>query len=249
MSNKQKKRVVIILQARMGATRLPGKPLKTVFGRPLLSYQIERLRRVQLADEIIIATTTESQDDQIVQFCKDENIAYFRGSPLDVLNRYLQAAKSAKADVIVRVTGDCPLIDPEVTDNVIQFYMDHQPKYDYVSNSLERTYPRGLDTEIFSMALLEEAAAKAKLPSEREHVTVYFYTHPERFSLKNVGNPVDLSKYRWTVDTTEDFELVEKILGELHPVNPDFRMNDILDLLKLHPEWNLINAHIQQKST
>lgn len=249
MSDKQKKRVVIILQARMGATRLPGKPLKNVLGRPLLSYQIERLRRVQLADEIIIATTTEPQDDQIVQFCKDENVAYFRGSPLDVLDRYYQAAKFAKADVIVRVTGDCPLIDPEVTDKVIRFYIDHQPQYDYVSNSLERTYPRGLDTEIFSMALLEQAASKAKLPSEREHVTVYFYTHPERFSLKNVGNAVDLSKYRWTVDTSEDFELVEKILGDLHPKNPDFRMHDILDLLDLHPEWNLINAHIQQKNT
>ncbi|HEV8052354.1 MAG TPA: glycosyltransferase family protein [Parachlamydiaceae bacterium] len=247
MVKTKKKRVVIILQARMGSTRLPGKPLKKVLNRPLLSFQVERLRRAQLVDEIIIATTTEPQDDLIVQFCKDEKIAYYRGSALDVLDRYRQAAKNAHADIVVRVTGDCPLIDPEEVDKVIKFYLDHLPEYDYVSNSLERTYPRGLDTEIFSMAMLEEASKEAKLPSEREHVTLYFYTHPESYSLKNVAHSKDLSNYRWTVDTTEDFELITKILETLYPSNPDFKMDDILHLLDKHPEWNLINAHIKQK--
>ena len=247
MPKTTKKRVVIILQARMGASRLPGKPLKQVLGRPLLSYQIERLRRSQLADEIIVATTTEQEDDQIVKFCEEEHINFFRGSALDVLDRYYQAAKSVKADVIVRVTGDCPLIDPEVTDKVIKFYLDHLPEYDYVSNSLERSYPRGLATEIFYMALLEEGAEKAKLPPEREHVTVYFYTHPDRFSLKNVGQPIDMSKYRWTVDTSEDLELITKILESLYLNNPTFKTDDILHLLDRHPEWKQINAHIQQK--
>jgi len=239
--------VVIILQARMGASRLPGKPLSQVLDRPLLSYQLERLRRVQHADQIVVATTTNPEDDQIEQLCEQEKIPCFRGSSLDVLDRYYQAAKKYHATHIVRITGDCPLIDPKLVDEVISFYLNALPSYDYVSNSLERTYPRGLDAEIFSFDLLKKAAVEAKLPEEREHVTLFFYTHPALFSIGSVKQDIDHSHHRWTVDTKEDFELVEKIISTLYPKNHDFDTNDILKLLKENPDWVAINAHIQQK--
>jgi spore coat polysaccharide biosynthesis protein SpsF len=245
MPEKSKKRVVIILQARMGAARLPGKPLKTVLGRPLLSYQLERLRQAKLIDEIVVATTTQPQDDQIAAFCADNNVPCFRGSEHDVLDRYYQAAKRFKADEVVRITGDCPLIDPVLVDQVVRQHLKEHK--DYTSNSLERTYPRGLDTEIFSFRVLEKAAKEAVLTEEREHVTLYFYTHPELFSLGSVKESTDRSNHRWTVDTIEDFTLVAKILSILYPKNPDFRMKDILELLEKHPDWMKINAHIQQK--
>lgn len=243
-----KKRVVIILQARMGATRLPEKPLIKVMGRPLLSYQLERLRRVKLADEVVVATTTDPKDNPIADFCRENHTACFRGSEEDVLDRYYQAAKHFHADYVVRVTGDCPLIDPKIVDQVIQCYLDHLPKYDYISNSQkDRTDPRGLDTEIFSFDMLERAVREAKLPSEREHVTVYFYTHPELFSLYHVRQSQDISHHRWTVDTAEDLDLITKILTALYPVKPDFDTQDILKILDKHPDWVKINAHIKQK--
>ena len=243
-----KKRVVIILQARMGSSRLPGKPLKKVLGKVLLSYQLERLRRVEFASELIVATTSKEEDNSIEELCLVEAIPCFRGSELDVLDRYYQAAKQFQAETVIRVTGDCPLIDPLVVDQVIEFYLNSFPKYDYVSNSLERTYPRGLDVEIFSFALLEQAAKEAKLKEEREHVTLYFYTHPELFSLGNLGQSKDQSYHRWTVDTPEDLDLIAKILMELYPKIPCFTTDDILKVFDHHPDWIKINAHIQQKA-
>lgn len=248
MDRKQKMRVVVIIQARMGATRFPGKPLKTVQNRPLLSYQLERLRRAKSVDQIIVATTTKEQDTQIVELCKAENILCYRGSESDVLERYNQAAKLFKADVVVRITGDCPLIDPEIVDHAINYYLGHFPTYDYVSNSLERTYPRGLDVEVFSASMLERAAKEAKFPEEREHVTLYFYTHPNLFSLGNVRQAADKSHHRWTVDTLEDFELVTKIITALYPKDPSFTTEDILKAFEQHPDWMKINAHIKQKA-
>lgn len=242
---KRKTHIVAILQARMNATRLPGKPLKKVLAKPLLSYELERLKRAKTLDQIVVATTTGPQDQQIVDLCKMENVLVFRGSEEDVLNRYYNAAKQFDADIVVRVTGDCPLIDPEVVDRVVNFYLNHQ--YDYVSNTRLLTYPRGLDVEVFSIKLLEKAVSEAKLPSEREHVTPYFYLHPELFKIGNVACEIDLSKHRWTVDTEEDFQLITKIIETLYPKKSDFVMNDVLELLKMHPEWITINAHIKQK--
>lgn len=247
MVNLKNKRVVIILQARMGASRLPGKPLKTVLGRPLLGYQLERLRRSHSTTEIVVATTLEPQDDQIAEFCKSQEVSVFRGSSLDVLDRYYQAARLFKADFVVRVTGDCPIIDPVILDEVINYYLECFPKFDYVSNSISHTYPRGLDVEIFSFELLESAQKNAKLPEEREHVTLYFYTHPEKFSIGNVASKKDISNHRWTVDTEEDFELISRIISELYPENNEFATQDVLDLLEDNPEWMKINSHIQQK--
>ena len=247
MLQNNKKKCVIILQARMGATRLPGKPLKNVLGRPLLSYQLERLRRVKFADAIVVATTTKLQDEKIVDFCRKENISVFRGSEEDVLERYYQTAKKFQADVIVRITGDCPLIDPSLVDQVIRYYFDHQPDCDYVSNSLNRSYPRGLDVEVFSFSALERAEREAKDVQEHEHVTPYLYWHPEIFALGSVVQQEDQSHHRWTVDTPEDLMLITKIIETLYPINPAFTTQDILSLLKAHPDWVALNAHIQQK--
>lgn len=247
MPVKQKKRVVIILQARMGASRFPGKPLKKVLDRPLLSYQVERLRRCRFVDEIVVATTINQEDAQIVNCCDLENIPCFRGSEQDVLDRYYQAATFYHSDCIVRITGDCPLIDPEIVDQVVECYLDFFPKYDYISNVLERTFPRGLDVEVFSYALLEKAAKEAKNQQDREHVTSFFYTNPKRFSLGMVKQKMDQSFHRWTVDTSEDFELITRILTTLYPKNPLFKTKDILKALDKNPEWMKLNADIHQK--
>lgn len=239
--------IVLIVQVRMGATRLPGKPLKKILDRPLLSYQIERLRRAKRVDKIVIATTLSPRDQEIVNLCQREGISIYRGSEEDVLDRYYRAANTHRADIIVRITGDCPLIDPEIVDQVIDFYSLKIPNYDYVSNSLQRTYPRGLDVEVFSFQALEKAAKEATLPEEREHVTLFFYEHPEIFSLGSMQQATDESAHRWTVDTEEDFQLISLLINTLYPSNPHFTSEDVLAQIRQHPEWALINAHIKQK--
>lgn len=240
-------RVVIISQARMTSTRLPGKVLREVLGKPLLEYQIERLRQVKQADEVVIATTTNDTDQPIIELCEQLGVAYYRGSEEDVLSRYYEAATHFGADVVVRVTSDCPLIDPGVIDQVIGLYINNRDKYDYVSNTLERTYPRGLDTEVFSMAVLEKAYQEAREKPEREHATLFIYQHPEQFRLANSSGTVDYSYHRWTVDTPEDFALIKLVLQELYPINNYFTWLDVLDLLNEHSEWVKINAAINQK--
>lgn len=240
-------KTVIIVQARMTSTRLPGKVLKEVLGKTLLEYLIERLRRVKLADEIVIATTINHTDQPIVDLCRRLNVAVTRGSEHDVLARYYEAAKLHHADVIVRVTSDCPAIDPAVIDRVIAFYRDHPGQYDYVSNSLKQSFPYGMAVEVFPFNALEEAAREAKADPEREHVSPFLYTRPERYRIGQVVYPRNLSHHRWTVDTPEDFELIRLILEALYPVKPEFEMQDVLALLDQHPDWVQINAHVQQK--
>ncbi|HWR39476.1 MAG TPA: glycosyltransferase family protein [Patescibacteria group bacterium] len=240
-------KTAIIVQARMTSTRLPGKILKKVMGKPLLEYQMERLRRVSLADEIVIATTVNETDKPVVEWCQRMGVSYFRGSELDVLSRYYEAAKQYQADTVVRITADCPLIDPEVINGVIQVYQAAFPQYHYVSNCLERTYPRGMDVEVFAFSTLEEAYHEALLPAEREHVTAFIYNNPQRYQMKNVTGLADNSRYRWTVDTPEDFQLIETMLKVLYADHPDFTLDDALALLEKHPDWALINADIQQK--
>lgn len=234
---------MIIVQARMGATRLPGKPLKVVRGKTLLAYLIERLKRVKKADGIVIATTVQPEDLKIVEAAKEARVPYFCGSEEDVLDRYYQTAKREGAEVVVRVTGDCPLIDPAVIDEVIQFFL--QGSFDYASNTLERTFPRGMDVEVFSFAALERAAKEAKAPEEREHVTPYLYRHPEIFSLGNLARADDQSRHRLTVDTQEDLILVSLLIEHLYP--KEFTLNDLLRALQENPEWEKINSHIEQK--
>lgn len=240
-------KVAAIVQARMGATRLPGKPLLEVLGRPLLDYQIERMRRAKLLDEIVVATTTSPKDRSIVWLCEQLNLPYHCGSEEDVLSRYYEAAREHQADIVVRITGDCPLIDPGIIDEVVAFYLQHSHSLDYASNAMKRTYPRGLDVEIFSFQALERAYREAAKPQEREHVTPYFYCHPELFALANYASDFDLSFHRWTVDTQEDFLLISQLIAALYPEKPDFALGDIVAILGKHPEWVLINAHIPQK--
>lgn len=240
--------IEIYVQARMRSTRLPGKVLREVMGRPLLDFQIERLRQVKEANDIAVLTTTHPADDEIVDFCKERDVLCYRGPEEDVLARYHRVALQREPNAIVRITSDCPLIDPDVTDQVIKAFKDSYPVYDYVSNTFKQTYPRGLDTEVFSFQALDIAFANADKPAEREHVTPYLYQHPKLFKLLNVPSKENLSQYRWTVDTIDDFTLIRLILEHLYPKNPNFRLKDILALLKEHPEWMAINAHVQQKS-
>lgn len=239
----------IIVQARMSSTRLPGKILKTVMGKTLLEYQIERLRRVKSADQLIIATTDKEAEQPIVDLCDNLGVSCFRGSETDVLGRYYGAAVAYHADVVVRITSDCPLIDPAVVDRVVRFYQEHCSSYDYATDTLEPnlTYPRGMDTEVFSFRALKEAYLEAKDQAEREHVTVFIKRRPERYRLVNLPYHQDYSRYRWTVDTPEDFQLIERIITTLYPVKPLFTFEDCLWLLEEHPEWAALNSHIEQK--
>jgi len=227
----EKGRAGIIVQARMGSCRLPGKVLKTVLGRPLLEYGLERLNRSVLADQVIVATTLEERDNPIVDTCAGIGIPVYRGSENDVLLRYLEAAKEYQFDFVVRITADCPLIDPEVVDRGISVFLQNWPDVDYVSNCRPRTFPRGMDTEVFSFTALEKTHNIAKKPEEREHVTLYMYESPGRFRLKNFEYNQDCSAYRLTVDTQEDFATIKKIIEALYPKNPYFTLEDILTYL------------------
>jgi len=181
MQEIEKQKVVVIIQARMKSSRLPGKVMLQVLKRPLLSYLLERVGEVGTTNEMIVATGNHPDDQPIVELCQEQGIRVFRGSDEDVLDRYLQAAREYHADVVVRITADCPLIDPNIIERVIRFYLDNT--YDYVSNTLVRTYPRGMDAEVFSRTTLEKTAYEAKAASEREHVTLFMYRHPEMFRL------------------------------------------------------------------
>jgi spore coat polysaccharide biosynthesis protein SpsF len=238
---------VMIVQARMTSTRLPGKVLKSVLGKPLLEYQIERLKRVRSIDELVIATTINAADDPIIALCHQLGVHSYRGSENDVLSRFYGASQEYAADLVVRITSDCPLIDPQVIEQVVNFYKVHQADYDYVSNSLRRTYPRGMDTEVFSMLALSQAFVEATTTSEREHVTPFIYCQPERYRLGYVYYYKDYSYHRWTVDTPEDFELIQRIVEALYPQQPQFTLEACLHLLNQNPDWVQLNSHIEQK--
>ena len=231
----------------MGSTRLPGKVLQKVLDKSLLEYQLERLARAGEADELVVATTVNPIDQPIVDLCDQHGVAWFRGDEEDVLDRYYRAALERGADAVVRVTSDCPLIDPAVVDGVVRAYRDNSEKVDYVANTLQRTYPRGMDCEIFSSKVLAEAEQHAS-GSEREHVTMYIYRRPERYRLLNVSHSTDESQYRWTVDTPEDFELIRRMIEALYPESPRFTLEDCLSLIKAHPGWSQLNQHIRQKA-
>jgi len=240
-------RKLIIVQARMTSTRLPGKVMKIVCDKPLLEHLINRLRRVKYADQVVIATTVNDTDNQIVNLCKELGTLYYRGSEGDVLGRYYEAAVKYGGDIIIRITSDCPVIDPEVVDYLINFFANNIEKYDYVSNTLERSYPKGMDAEITSFDTLKEAHFNAYDPFDREHVTPFIKMRPQQFRLYNILYKADMSRYRWTVDTPADLELITKIYDALYYKNPLFSLNDILDLMNSNPQLENINAHVKQK--
>jgi len=236
-------KTIAIIQARMGSTRLPGKALTEIKGKPMLRHVVERTRRAEMVDDLVVATTINEMDQTIVSLCEAEGWLYYRGSEEDVLDRYYRAAVYYGADIIVRITSDCPLIDPEIIDSVIKVFINE--KADYASNTLHpRTYPRGLDVEVFSFAALKHAWEDTD-PALREHVTPFLYRHPEKFKLIRVAHEIDLSPMRWTVDTLDDLRLVSKIYDCLD--ENSFSWKEVLDIIKKHPRWLEINKHIKQK--
>ncbi len=230
----------------MGSTRLPGKVLMPVAGRPMLSYQLERLRRCQRVDRIVVATSTLAADDAIAAFCERESAMFVRGPELDVLARFALAAQATSASIVVRVTADCPLLEPALVDQAIDAFAVGD--CDYLSNMHPPTWPYGLAVEVMTRRALDEAAAEARAPAEREHVTPFLYWRPERYRLRSITRQPDLRTHRWTVDTPEDFELVARILTALYPTRPNFTIDDVLGLLERHPDWIEINHHVEQKT-
>lgn len=229
----------------MGSSRLPGKALKDIQGRSMLARVVRRAQRSSLIDRLIVATTDKEADDSIASECKILGVSVFRGSEDDVLDRYYQAAKAFSAEAVVRITSDCPLIDPDVIDRVVRVFLDNRP--DYASNTIENTYPRGLDVEVFTFSALEKAWRNASRDFERVHVTPYIYLHPELFRKLSVTGEKNLSFYRWTVDTAEDLALVRAVYEKMGE-DDDFSWRDVLDLFEREPCLAELNRHIRQKS-
>lgn len=234
--------ITAIIQARLGSTRLPGKTLMTIEGDSILGHLVKRVKVSKYVNNIIIATTTKEKDSAIVNFAKNNDLKFYRGSEEDVLDRVYKTAIEYDVDTIVRVTPDCPLLDPRVVDLVISKYIEGN--YDYVSNVITPTFPDGLDTEVFSFRTLEKTWHEARLPSEREHVTAYIVKHPDKFRQFNVKREgEDLSGMRWTVDTQRDLEFVKEIFRRVNG-RSIFRMEDVIDVLNKKPDLLKINANI-----
>lgn len=240
-------KTAVIVQARMTSSRLPGKILKPVLEKPLLDHMMDRLSRMQTIDDIIIATTDKPTDDPVEQLTMRRGYTCFRGSEEDVLDRVLKAARQHKVDLIVETTGDCPLIDPVESDKVVRLY--REGSLDYASNVLTRTYPRGMDTQVFPTSILEDVNRRTHDPIDHEHVSYFIYQHPELYRLGNVAAPRKLRRpdLRLTVDTMEDFQLIENIIEALWPENPEFSLEDIVDYLNENPTLLELNKHVEQK--
>lgn len=242
-------KVVCLVQARVGSTRLPGKILKEICGKTILHHEIDRLKKCKEIDEIVIATTDKKDDDKIVNEAKKLSVKYFRGSENDVLSRFYYAAKENNADIIVRVTSDCPCIDFEILDKMLIYFKDKykEKQIDYLSNTINRTYPRGYDIEIFTFSALEKSYINAEKEYEREHVTPYIYDKTNNFLKLSFENKEDYSEYRVTLDTIEDFIVIKNIFENLYYKNPYFKLNDVVQYLNNNLHIVDINKHIEQK--
>jgi spore coat polysaccharide biosynthesis protein SpsF len=240
-------RRAIIVQARTTSTRLPGKVLADLAGRPMLEREIERLQRCERADEIVIATSVNADDDPLEELARRCGVRWFRGSEHDVLSRYVGAAREAEADLVVRVTSDCPLIDPVETDAVIAALEERRHEADYASNFLERHLPRGLDTEALWRDVLERVDRLGTSTPAREHVTFHIHAErPDRFALHAVRRPYEADDLRWTVDTPEDLEVVRRIYAALGEAPRP--LGEVIAWAREHPEVTALNAHVAQKT-
>jgi spore coat polysaccharide biosynthesis protein SpsF len=243
-----KPRTVALVQARMSSSRLPGKVLKEIHGKPMVAWVVERTRQAKQVDFVAVATTSDSADDVIESWCRRSNVACYRGSMFDVLDRFYQAAKLFAADVVIRVTADCPVIDPQVIDETIEAFYGNQ--VDFAANRLPppwgRTYPIGLDTEVCSFAALERAWKEAKEAHEREHVMPFLYDVPGRFKVYQLNTTPDYGTLRWTVDTPEDLEFMQTLFALLPEVE-SFTWLDVLEITRQNPELKAINADVQHK--
>jgi spore coat polysaccharide biosynthesis protein SpsF len=230
----------------MSSSRLPGKVLLEVDGRPLLSYMLERVALAKSIDKIVLATSSDASHDPVAEFCAREKITCYRGSLNDVLDRYYQAAALAKCKTVVRLTGDCPVIDPQVIDAVVAHF--YSGNFDYAANTAPPegiTYPEGMDIEVFSFAVLEQAWKETVKPSDREHVTFHFWNNPDKFATSRHNLKEDLSQYRLTVDYPEDFEVIKQIIVRFYPDKPDFSLSDIVDFLRNNQKVHRINSKIK----
>lgn len=238
---------VAIIQARIGSTRLPGKVLLDIAGRPTLVHVLERVQAIVGVDAVVVATTTDVKDDPVAEMATKAGAAVFRGSEDDVLDRFYQAACRNGATAVVRVTADCPLLDPQVSSLVLRRYQEGD--VDYVSNFFERrTFPDGLDTEVFGVAALERAWREARYRSEREHVTPYLWKHPELYRLAGVQSQEDLSMYRWTLDEPQDLEFMRALWRYLPSQGGCPGMTAVLEVLKRHPELLGINGRLESNA-
>ena len=233
-----------ILQARVSSSRLPGKVLKPLLGEPMLARQIERLKRSKRLDQLLVATSDQVEDEAIALLCARLDIPCFRGPLDDVLQRFYLAALPFQPTQIVRLTGDCPLADPELIDELITFHLNGG--YDYSSNCWEPSYPDGLDAEVVSFPTLKLLIEKAWTPAEREHVTYFIRRHSQHFKIGQLSRTPNLSHLRWTVDEPADFALVEQIYSRLYPARPAFTTQDILNLLEQEPELATLNTQHQR---
>lgn len=228
-----------IIQARMGSSRLPGKTLKKICGKPLLWHIVNRVKKAKLIDNVIIATTTNDNDNLIVEWAEQNDILYFRGDENNVLKRYYDTAVNFNANVIVRITADDPFKDSEIIDRVIKLLLETNA--DFACNNNPPSFPEGLDTEVFTFNALQIAFKKAEKEFDREHVTQYFYRNTELFKMVNLKHDINISHLRWTIDTDNDFKFAQKVYKHLYKEGVAFNMEDILSLLNTKPELLLIN--------
>jgi spore coat polysaccharide biosynthesis protein SpsF len=240
-------RIVATIEARMTSSRLPGKVLAEAEGRPMLELMIERLRFVSELDQIVVATTTNAADDPVEALARRLGIGIWRGSEDDVLVRVLEAAVAHKADVIVELTGDCPLLDPVLVSDTIRHY--REARVDYVSNGLKPGYPMGMGSQVFSTAVLKDVAARTNDPVDHEHVSLYIYRHPEIYTLSGVEAPAAHSRpqMRLTLDTKEDLAVIRAVFAALRPGRRDFSLAEIIAFMDANPEIAAINAQVAQK--
>ena len=238
--------VTAIIQARIGSTRLARKILTPLYGYPVIWHIVERAKAVPLIDLVVVATTTSRKDDDLIEFLRSEEINYFRGSEIDVLGRYAQAALYTKSDIIVRITADDPLKDPVVIEQVVKGFLDNKSRYDYVSNVHPPTFPEGQDTEVFSSEVLYKAASQTTDPYNREHVTAYFYQNPRKFRIHNIFNKKNLSHLRWTLDTAEDLKFIKEVYRYLYRPGEIISMDAVLNLLEQYPEIQMINQNVKR---
>jgi spore coat polysaccharide biosynthesis protein SpsF len=241
-------KIAATIEARMTSSRLPGKVLVPVLGKPMLGRLIERLQSVPLLSEIVLATTTNPNDDVLEEFARNEGVALFRGSENDVMTRVIGAAESVGADVVVEITGDCPIIDPDIVSQTIQMFLSN-PKANYVSNAHIRSYPDGMDVQVFSLNTLKKSAILTSDPLDHEHVTLHIRNHPELFPAVHLVAPPSLfwPELGLTLDEQADFVLLEKIINKLEPQNPLFGCREVIQLLIDNPQWVAINNGVTRK--
>jgi len=240
-------KIVATIEARMTSSRLPGKVLLAVLGQPMLHHLFNRLRAVPSIDDIVLATTVNAADDVLVEFAAREGVMAYRGSEQDVMARVIGAAEAGGADVIVEITGDCPIIDPDIVGQTIQMYLHHDAAY--VSNAHIRSYPDGMDTQVFRLETLKRSAAMTNDPLDREHVSLHIRNHPEIFPRVNLVAPPSLGwpELGLTLDEEADYRLLSQIIETLGPDDPLFGCQDVIRLLKKNPDWVDINRGVVRK--